>query len=109
MMCEADPAEFVLVDKHRPTFERLRDVSGVQRAMDAVRSVQNIPLSVLDRSRRVPFVDGDGHYGFMRRLARRLEHDELAAGLCHTLTVRWIWLPAPSYDTGRRNRPSTRH
>ena len=45
IMAEADPSDIVLVDKHKTTAERLRNVVGVQRAMDAVGSVQNITLT----------------------------------------------------------------
>jgi hypothetical protein len=81
IMSEADPSEIVLVDKRRRTGDRLRDVAGVQRALDAVGSAQNITLTALARSRRVLFVEGDGDFRLLRRFARRLGMQELAAGL----------------------------
>jgi len=81
IMSEADPSEIVLVDKRRRTGDRLRDVVGVQRALDAVGSAQNITLTALARSRRVLFVEGDGDFRLLRRFARRLGMQELAAGL----------------------------
>jgi hypothetical protein len=80
MMAEADPGDIILVDKQRQAFERLRDVGGVQRAMDAVGSIQNITLTALARNRRVLFVEGDTDFRLLRRVARRLGFSELAAG-----------------------------
>jgi energy-coupling factor transporter ATP-binding protein EcfA2 len=80
IMSEADPSEIVLIDKRRRAGERLRDVIGVQRALDAVGSAQNITLTALARSRRVLFVEGEDDFRLLRRLARRLGLQELAAG-----------------------------
>ena len=80
MMAEADPSEIVLVDRRKQNFERLRDTVGVQRAMDAVGSIQNITLTALARNRRVLFVEGDDDFRLLRRFARRLGLSELAAG-----------------------------
>jgi hypothetical protein len=79
-MAEADPSEIVLIDKHKHSAERLKDVAGVQRAMDSVGSVQNITLTALARNRRVLFLEGDDDFRLLRRFARRLGFDELAAG-----------------------------
>jgi energy-coupling factor transporter ATP-binding protein EcfA2 len=80
IMAEADPSEIVLIDKHRHSAERLKDVAGVQRAMDSVGSVQNITLTALARNRRVLFLEGDDDFRLLRRFARRLGFNELAAG-----------------------------
>lgn len=80
MMAEADPSDIVVIDKRRSTFERLKDITGVQRAMDAVGSIQNITLTALARNRRVLFVEGDDDFRLIRRLARRLGFNELGAG-----------------------------
>ena len=80
IMAEADPTEIVLVDKRKRVAERLRDVTGVQRALDSVGSVQNITLTALARNRRVLFVEGHDDYRLLRRFARRLGLLELAAG-----------------------------
>jgi len=61
--------------------ERLKDVVGVQRALDAVGSSQNITLTSLARSRRVLFVEGIDDFRLLRRFARRLGLQELAAGI----------------------------
>lgn len=81
IMAEADPSEIVLIDKRRRSGERLRDVSGIQRALDAIGSTQNITLTALARSRRVLFVEGDSDFRLLRRFARRLGMRELGAGL----------------------------
>lgn len=81
IMSEADPSEIILVDKRKQAGERLKDVSGVQRALDAVGSIQNITLTSLARNRRVLFVEGDDDFRLMRRFARRLGMTELGAGL----------------------------
>ena len=81
IMAEADPTEIVLVDKRRRAGERLRDISGVQRALNIVGSAQNITLTALARSRRVVFVEGDNDFRLLRRFARRLGLRELSAGL----------------------------
>ncbi len=81
IMSEADPSEIVLINKRRRTGERLKDVVGVQRALDAVGSAQNITLTALARSRRVLFVEGEDDFRLLRRFARRLGLTELAAGM----------------------------
>ena len=80
IMSEADPAEIVVIDKHKRTSERLRNVIGVQRALDALGSAQNITLTSLARSRRVLFVEGVDDFRLLRRFARRLGLQELASG-----------------------------
>ena len=80
IMAEADPSEIVLIDKHKHSAERLKDVTGVQRAMDSVGSIQNITLTALARNRRVLFIEGNDDFRLLRRFARRLGFDELAAG-----------------------------
>lgn len=81
IMSEADPSEIILIDKRRTTGERLRDISGLQRALDAVGSVQNITLTALAKNRRVLFVEGDYDFRLIRRFARKLGMTELAAGM----------------------------
>lgn len=81
IMGEADPGDIVIVDKRKQSLERLKDVVGVQRAMDLVGSVQNITLTALARNRRVLFVEGEDDFRLLRRFARRLGLGPLAAGL----------------------------
>jgi hypothetical protein len=81
IIAEADPTELVMIDKRRGSGERLKNVAGVQRALDAVGSSQNITLTALAKSRRVLFVEGLDDFRLLRRLARKLGLQELSSGL----------------------------
>lgn len=58
IMSEADPNEIVVIEKCKGCAERLKDVSGVQRALESIGSIQNISLTSLARNRRILFVEG---------------------------------------------------
>jgi energy-coupling factor transporter ATP-binding protein EcfA2 len=81
IIAEADPSEIVIIDKRRRSGERLRNISGVQRALDAVGSSQNITLTALAKSRRILFVEGLDDFGLFRRIARRIGMQELSSGM----------------------------
>jgi hypothetical protein len=81
IMSEADPTEIISVDKTKTSADRLKNVDGVQRALESVGSIQNITLTALARHRRVLFVEGDDDYRMLRRFARRLGMLELASGV----------------------------
>jgi hypothetical protein len=81
IIAEADPAEIVMIDKRRSTGERLKNVSGIQRALEAVGSSQNITLTALAKSRRVLFVEGLDDFRLIRRFARKLGMQELSSGI----------------------------
>jgi energy-coupling factor transporter ATP-binding protein EcfA2 len=80
IIAEADPAEIVMIDKRRRKGERLKNVAGVQRALEAVGSSQNITLTSLAKSRRVLFVEGLNDFSLLRRFARKLRMLELSSG-----------------------------
>lgn len=80
IMGEADPSEIILVNKTKRSGDRLRDVEGVQQALDMVGSVQNITLTQLARSQKLLFVEGSWDWGVLRRFARRVGLRDLAAG-----------------------------
>ena len=80
IMGEADPAEILLIDKSRRSAQRLRDAAGVQAALDAIGSLQNVTLTQLARTRKILFVEGSNDYKLLRRYARRLGLPVLAAG-----------------------------
>lgn len=80
IMGEADPSEILLIDKSRRSAQRLRDVAGVQVAMDAIGSIQNITLTRLARNRRVLFVEGAFDFKVLRRFAKLFGMEQLAAG-----------------------------
>ena len=77
---EADPSEILLVDKSRQSARRLRDVEGVQQALDNIGSVQNLTLTELARNRRILFVEGLHDYKIVRRFAGIFGFSALAAG-----------------------------
>ncbi|WP_256365906.1 ATP-dependent nuclease [Solimonas sp. K1W22B-7] len=80
IMAEADPSEIILVDKKSSRGLRLKDTAGVQRALEAVGSIQNITLTALARNRRVLFVEGIDDFRLLRRIARRLGLSNLSTG-----------------------------
>ena len=77
---EADPAEILLVDKTKRSARRLRDIEGVQQAIENIGSVQNLTLTELARNRRLLFVEGATDYKMIRRFAKILGCGKLAAG-----------------------------
>ncbi|MFV8751926.1 ATP-dependent nuclease [Nannocystaceae bacterium ST9] len=81
IMAEASPSEIVVIDKTKQHAKRLRDVGGVQAALDSVGSIQNITLAQLARTQRVIFTEGDKDFRLICRFARILDLDELASGL----------------------------
>jgi hypothetical protein len=85
LMGEADPSEILLIDKKRRSAQRLRDIAGVQVALSAIGSLQNVTLTHLARTRKVLFVEGLFDYKILRRFARRLGLLELSVG--NTITA----------------------
>lgn len=81
IIAEADPSELILIDKSKLSGERLRNVHGIQRALDVVGSSQNVTLTALARNRRVLFVEGTDDFNLIRRFAKKLGYHELAAGI----------------------------
>ena len=81
IIAEAGPADIVLIDKKRTSAERIKDVAGVQKAMNVLGSQQNITLAALARNRRVLFVEGDYDFSLLRRFAKQRGMGDLAASL----------------------------
>lgn len=81
IMSDADPSEILLIYKSKRSAQRLRDVEGVQAAMELVGSVQNITLTQLARNRRVLFVEGLNDFRVLRRFAYRAGMIELSSGV----------------------------
>ncbi|EDQ6205877.1 AAA family ATPase [Salmonella enterica subsp. enterica] len=77
---EADPTEILLVDKRKRSAKRLRDVEGVQEALDSIGSIQNITLTQLARTKKILFVEGLGDYKIIRRFAKTIGLQELFSG-----------------------------
>lgn len=84
IMSEADPSEILLIDKSKKTAERLRDVEGVQSALEAVGSIQNITLTRLAQNRRILFTEGDTDFRLLRRFARAMGYNQIASGAAFT-------------------------
>lgn len=77
---EADPTEILLIDKSKRSAKRLRDVEGVQEALDIIGSIQNITLTQLARTKKILFVEGLGDYKIIRRFAKIIGLQELFSG-----------------------------
>lgn len=80
VMGEADPSEILLVSKGARSAKRLKDVEGVQVALESLGSTQNVTLTHLARTKKILFVEGMDDYKSIRRFARNLGLDELASG-----------------------------
>jgi energy-coupling factor transporter ATP-binding protein EcfA2 len=80
IMGEADASEILLIDKTKTSAIRLKDVDGIQSAMDAVGSVQNITLTQLARNRRLLFVEGLDDFKVICRFAKKIDYQLLASG-----------------------------
>ncbi len=80
IMGEADPSEILLVSKGSRHARRLRDIEGVQLAVEELGSAQNITLSHLARTKKILFVEGMSDYKTIRRFAKNLGFSELASG-----------------------------
>jgi energy-coupling factor transporter ATP-binding protein EcfA2 len=80
IMGEADPSEILLIDKKKSSAQRLRDIEGIQQALETLGSAQNITLTQLARTRKLLFVEGINDYKLIRRFARRLGYEGLSSG-----------------------------
>ena len=77
---EADPAELVLIQKGKQIAQRLRDVEGIQSAIEAIGSAQNVTLAHLARTKKMVFVEGYEDFKTIRRFAKVLGLDDLSTG-----------------------------
>lgn len=77
IMGEADPDEILLVEKNKRSAERLKDIEGIQKALDAVGSIQNITLAQLARTKKILFVEGLHDYRIIRRFSKKVGYLEL--------------------------------
>lgn len=77
---EADPSELLLVQKGKQSAQRLRDVEGMQLALAAIGSAQNVTLAHLARTKKIVFVEGNNDFKTIRRFAKALGFDELSTG-----------------------------
>lgn len=79
IMGEADPDEILLIDKSKRSATRLKDVEGIQLALEALGSTQNVTLAHLARTRKILFVEGLNDYKLIRRFAARIGMEEISA------------------------------
>ncbi|WP_136681233.1 ATP-binding protein [Neptunomonas sp. XY-337] len=80
IMGEADPSEILLVNKGARSAKRLKDIEGVQVALEALGSAQNVTLTHLARTKKILFVEGMSDYKSVRRFAKNLDLHDLASG-----------------------------
>lgn len=78
IMGEADPDEILLIDKTKRSATRLRDVEGIQIALEALGSTQNVTLAHLARTRKILFVEGLNDYKLIRRFASKIGIEDLS-------------------------------
>lgn len=76
---ESDPSEILVVDKSKQSAKRLKEISEVQAALESIGSLHNVTLTQLARTRRLLYVEGTTDDKILRRFARRMGLDELAA------------------------------
>ena len=81
IMSEADAVEILLVDKTKRSAERLKNIEGIQKALESVGSIQNITLTQLARTKKILFVEGLNDYKIIRRFSKKLNHPELSSGV----------------------------
>ncbi|MBI4438220.1 AAA family ATPase [Candidatus Uhrbacteria bacterium] len=86
IISDADPSELLLVNKRYRSAKRLSDVAGVQGALDAIGSAQNVTLAQLARNRRVFFVEGND-FTVLRRFANKLRRHDVANGTDFTVVA----------------------
>lgn len=80
IMGEADPSEILLVNKGSRSAKRLKDIEGVQIALESLGSTQNVTLTHLARTKKILFVEGMSDYKSVRRFAKNLGFNDLASG-----------------------------
>lgn len=80
IMGEADVSEILLIDKKKRSGERLKDVEGLQGALNAVGSIQNVTLAHLAKTKRLLFVEGLNDYKIIRRFAKKTGFAPISLG-----------------------------
>lgn len=77
---DAEASEILLVDKTKNSAERVKNIEGIQKALDQIGSIQNITLTHLARTKKILFVEDLDDYKIIRRFARKLLLSELSSG-----------------------------
>ena len=84
IMGEADPGEILLINKENRSAKRLKDVEGVQNALESIGSIQNITLTQLARNRKILFCESLNDHRILRRFSKVLSFHELSTGVDFT-------------------------
>jgi predicted ATP-dependent endonuclease of OLD family len=93
ILSEADPGDILLVDKAKTKAVRLQDVDGVQQALDAIGSLQNLTLTQLAKNKCLLFVEGPGDFRLLKRVATKMGLHQLGTGSAVTT------VPTGSFST----------
>ena len=80
IIADAEASEILLVDKTKNSAERVKNIEGIQKALDQIGSIQNITLTHLARTKKILFVEDLDDYKIIRRFARKLSLSELSSG-----------------------------
>jgi hypothetical protein len=78
IISDVEPSEIVLIDKERTSARRLRDIIGVQKAIEYIGSTHNITLAQLARTRKMIFAEGQIDFKIIRKFAKQFGFIEIA-------------------------------
>jgi hypothetical protein len=85
IMAEAESTEMLYIDKAQKAAKRIRDHTATQEALDRIGSLHNVTLTQIARNKRLLFVEGRSDFAILRRFAKVVGLDGLAAGLGLTI------------------------
>lgn len=80
IMGEADPTEILVVNKAHRSAKRLKDIEGVQLALESLGSTQNVTLTHLAKTKKILFCEGMDDYKIVRRFAKNVGFSALSSG-----------------------------
>lgn len=80
IIADADANDVLAIDKTQRSARRVRSIEGIQFALGSLGSTQMVTMTAIAQTRRVLFVEGED-FKILRRFAKRLGLDELAAGI----------------------------
>ncbi|ENM5764246.1 hypothetical protein V9R53_003940 [Vibrio mimicus] len=72
--------KLLLINKSNHSAKRLKDIEGVQVAIESLGSTQNVTLTHLARTKKILFVEGMSDYKSIRRFAKNMGFNDLASG-----------------------------
>ena len=80
IIAEAEANDILAIDKTQRSARRVRSAEGIRSALGELGSTQMVTMTTIAQTRRVLFVEGDD-FKILRRFAKRLGLNELAAGV----------------------------